>query len=118
MEFGIHESLPLYSGGLGILAGDHLYRMNYAKMVLHHRASGADITVGTTPVSREEAKRFGILKQGSDGRLVDYAEKPEDDQRLDELVCRPGSEKPYRASMGIYVIRADGRTVGRVVKTR
>ncbi|RKY56649.1 MAG: glucose-1-phosphate adenylyltransferase [Candidatus Neomarinimicrobiota bacterium] len=87
-----------------ILAGDHLYRMNYADFVSHHRKKNADITISVKPASREEAKEFGILKVNEEGRIVKFAEKPTDDKILEEMKSSTGNpEKPYWASMGIYV---------------
>ncbi|MCD6235178.1 MAG: glucose-1-phosphate adenylyltransferase [Candidatus Neomarinimicrobiota bacterium] len=87
-----------------ILAGDHLYRMNYDKFVYHHRSSAADITISVKAVSREEAKDFGVLKVDSNGRIVRFAEKPKEDKILDEMTSDTGNpDKPYWGSMGIYV---------------
>ena len=49
-EFGIHESVPIYSGGLGVLAGDHIYKMDYQRMVEVHQENGADLTIGALRV--------------------------------------------------------------------
>ncbi len=86
-----------------VLAGDHLYRMDYADMVERHRACGADVTVAAKPVSREEASRFGILKQDRDGRITTFAEKPKLAADLDDLVSLDDPAQPYLGSMGIYV---------------
>ncbi len=68
-----------------ILAGDHLYRMDYAAMMAFHGETGADITVAVQPVPKDEASRFGILKRGGDGRILDFVEKPTDPEILAEL---------------------------------
>ena len=88
-----------------ILAGDHLYRMDYAPMLDFHAETGAAITVAVQPVLREEADRFGILKRGSDGRIVDFVEKPEDPALQASLVSRDDPARPFLGSMGIYVFR-------------
>ena len=91
-----------------ILAGDHLYRMNYADFVSHHRKKNADITISVKPASRKEAKEFGILKVNEEGRIVKFAEKPTDDKILEEMKSPTGDpEKPYWASMGIYVFNRE-----------
>ena len=74
-----------------ILSGDHLYRMDYRKMLAFHKESGADLTVSVMSVPWEEASRFGILTTNSeDNRIVKFSEKPkEPDSNL--------------ASMGIYI---------------
>ena len=56
-----------------ILAGDHLYRMDYAKMAEYHIQNNADITVAVQPVPKDEAFRFGILKRDEDGRITRFA---------------------------------------------
>ncbi|MCK5817041.1 MAG: glucose-1-phosphate adenylyltransferase [Candidatus Marinimicrobia bacterium] len=91
-----------------ILAGDHLYRMNYAEFVAHHRNTNADITISVKPASREEAKEFGILKVDKKGRIVKFAEKPTDEKVLEDMKSPTGDpEKPYWASMGIYVFNRE-----------
>ena len=73
-----------------ILSGDHLYRMDYRKMLASHIEHGADLTVSVMPVAWEEASRFGILTADDDGRIQRFDEKPE----------KPESNL---ASMGIYI---------------
>ncbi len=90
-----------------ILAGDHLYRMDYSKMVDFHVANNADITVAVQPVLKEDAFRFGILKRDEDGRITDFAEKPKDPDLLSRLVSRDDPESPYLGSMGIYIFNVD-----------
>jgi glucose-1-phosphate adenylyltransferase len=85
-----------------ILAGDHLYRMDYSKMAQYHWDNNADVTVAVQPIRREDAPRFGLLKRNEEGEIVDFAEKPKDPKVLDEFVTRDDPEKPYLASMGIY----------------
>jgi len=84
-----------------ILAGDHLYRMDYSKMVEFHIATNADITVAVQPVLKEDAFRFGILKRDEDGLITDFAEKPKDPELLSKLVSRDDPESPFLGSMGI-----------------
>lgn len=86
-----------------ILAGDHLYRMNYEPMFRQHVESGAEITVAVKPVSNADATRFGILKRDLNGRIIRFAEKPKDPQVLAEMVSRDDPERPYLGSMGIYL---------------
>lgn len=85
-----------------ILAGDHLYDMDYRDFVNYHVKSGADITLAVQPVSAAEAPGFGILKRDADGQIVRFTEKPSADA-LAGLESIPDSDKPYMASMGIYV---------------
>ncbi|TWU17059.1 glucose-1-phosphate adenylyltransferase [Allorhodopirellula heiligendammensis] len=92
--YAIERELPEY---VVILAGDHLYKMNYRTMVDFHRRKGADVTVGALRVNRQEAHQFGVMQVDADDRLLEFQEKPEHPQAtLDNPeVCL--------ASMGIYV---------------
>jgi glucose-1-phosphate adenylyltransferase len=90
-----------------ILAGDHLYRMNFSDMVEYHRGKEADITIAVKPVRKEDAPRFGILKQTSDGRITDFIEKPEGEKELNKFVSRDDPAFPYLGSMGIYLFRTE-----------
>lgn len=89
-----------------ILSGDHLYRMDYRRFVELHRAERADVTIAVQPVTAEAATRFGILKTDSEGRITSFHEKPALDE-LDGLASAAGTDRPYMASMGIYIFRAD-----------
>lgn len=91
-----------------ILAGDHLYRMDYAAFVRHHIESEADISVAVQPVSRQDASSLGILKLDEDDRISRFVEKPKTDEALDGLESRPGDDKPYMGSMGIYIFSSQG----------
>jgi len=93
----LREYAPEY---VVILAGDHIYKMDYGKMIASHVAKGADITVGCIPVPHEEAKAFGVMAINDDARIIEFAEKP-DNPRL-----MPGSHTQSLASMGIYVFSA------------
>ncbi len=90
-----------------ILAGDHLYRMDYAKMAEFHWQNDADITVAVQPVPKTEASRFGILKVDEGGCITNFAEKPKDPQLLETFVSRNDPEQPYLGSMGIYLFKTD-----------
>jgi glucose-1-phosphate adenylyltransferase len=86
-----------------ILAGDHLYRMDYRPMFESHISSGADITVAVQPVNASDAGRFGILKRDSDLRISSFAEKSKDPAVLKEMVSRDDETRPFLGSMGIYL---------------
>jgi glucose-1-phosphate adenylyltransferase len=90
-----------------ILAGDHLYRMDYRKFVRHHAESNADVTIAVQPVSREEAASFGILKMNKSGQIAQFTEKPTTDEELEGLESGDDEGKPYMASMGIYVFNEE-----------
>ena len=89
-----------------VLSGDHLYRMDYAEFVALHREKRADVTIAVQPVARADAPRFGILKADEDGRITAFREKPPDSE-LDGLESLTDSDRPYMASMGVYVFRQD-----------
>ena len=77
-----------------ILSGDHIYKMNYEKMLAQHKAKGADCTIAVLDVPKEEASRFGIMTCEEGGKIVKFTEKPkEPDSTL--------------ASMGIYIFSWD-----------
>jgi glucose-1-phosphate adenylyltransferase len=88
-----------------ILAGDHLYQMDYGPMVEYHIERGADITVAAQPVAAEEATRFGLLKRAPDGRILDFVEKPTDPAVQARMVSRDDPKRPYLGSMGIYIFK-------------
>jgi glucose-1-phosphate adenylyltransferase len=90
-----------------ILSGDQLYAMDYRRMLEHHHAKGADVTIATIPVTAEDAPAFGILKTDADEIITEFHEKPPSDE-LDgkESPVSDALEKEgrvYLASMGIYV---------------
>ncbi|MDX9863437.1 MAG: glucose-1-phosphate adenylyltransferase, partial [Anaerolineaceae bacterium] len=90
-----------------ILAGDHLYRMDYSKMARFHQETDADVTVAVQPVLASEAFRFGILKRDKSLRISNFAEKPTDADVLLDMVSRDDPERPYLGSMGIYVFKTE-----------
>jgi len=81
-----------------ILAGDHIYKMDYGPMIAYHEQSDADITVGAVDVPIERAQEFGIMTTDDTNRVLKFAEKP---ANPDPIL---GQEDLARASMGIYVI--------------
>jgi glucose-1-phosphate adenylyltransferase len=88
-----------------VLAGDHLYRMDFAPMAEFHWEHEADITVAVQPVPHDQAYRYGILKRSADGRITDFAEKPKDPAQLAQFVSRDDPLRPYLGSMGIYLFK-------------
>ena len=86
-----------------ILSGDQLYRMDLSDVIQMHIAKGADLTISTKPVIREEAGSLGIMQTDTDGHIIRFAEKPGDSPVLDELRAPMYDEERYLASMGIYV---------------
>lgn len=84
-----------------ILAGDHIYKQDYSRLITHHIKSGADVTVSCIEVPREEAKEFGVVDADSEDNILAFLEKPA------EPPCIPGHPDTSFASMGIYVFNAD-----------
>lgn len=80
-----------------ILAGDHIYKMDYELMLRQHVQSGADVTVGCLTVPREEASAFGVMAVDEGSRITSFLEKPADPPAM------PGAPDKALASMGIYV---------------
>ncbi len=98
-----------------ILAGDHLYRMDFCELIESHIESRADITIAAQPVTRADATEMGIFRFDDEGQIVAFEEKP-NDARLAEIgssILRrstaggTNSDKPFVASMGIYVFSRD-----------
>lgn len=73
-----------------VLSGDHIYKMNYAKMLAEHKANNADATIAVIEVPFKEASRFGIMNTDEEGHITEFVEKPE-------------HPKSNLASMGIYI---------------
>ena len=83
-----------------VLAGDHVYKQDYARMLADHVAMGRECTVGCIEVSRREATAFGVMAVDSDRRITDFVEKPADPP------CMSGKPDRALASMGIYIFNA------------
>jgi glucose-1-phosphate adenylyltransferase len=83
-----------------ILAGDHIYKMDYGKMLATHVRSNADMTVACINVPLEDAKGFGVLAVDETDRVIEFAEKPEQPKHM------PGNKDMAFASMGIYIFNA------------
>ena len=83
-----------------ILAGDHIYKMNYREMVKFHIDNKANLTIGALQATVEEAKSFGVMEIQSDQRVVGFDEKPAEPKTI------PGDSQHALCSMGIYVFDA------------
>jgi len=84
-----------------ILAGDHIYKMDYGPMIARHMENGADLTVGCVAVPWERANEFGVMSIDASGRVVAFDEKPTDPVRI------PNDPMKSLASMGIYVFNRE-----------
>jgi glucose-1-phosphate adenylyltransferase len=83
-----------------ILAGDHVYKMNYRSMVKFHQEMNADMTVGALPVSKKDAVEFGVMEVDTASRVIGFEEKKPNPKTI------PGDPDRCLASMGIYVFTA------------
>ena len=95
--YTLEQERPQY---VVILAGDHIYKMDYSKMVAYHVESGADVTIGALRVTKEEARSFGVMQIDEDRRIIGWEEKVADPSTM------PGDEHHCLGSMGIYVFNA------------
>lgn len=83
-----------------VLAGDHIYKMDYGPMLAEHVEKKADITVGVVEVPRAEATGFGVMSVDENYRITKFSEKPKDPEGI------PGREEFALGSMGIYIFKA------------
>ena len=97
-----HDILESYGAKyIVVLAGDHIYKMNYALMLADHVAKGRQCTVGCLAVPRAEATAFGVMAVDENSLITDFLEKPADPPLM------PGSTDMSLASMGIYIFNAE-----------
>ncbi len=95
--YTIEKERPEY---VVILAGDHVYQMDYATMIDYHRGQRADVTVGALLVPKQDATQFGVMQVDEQNRVIGFDEKPADPRTI------PGTPTHCLASMGIYVFPA------------
>jgi glucose-1-phosphate adenylyltransferase len=98
-----------------ILSGDHLYRMDYRLFLARHFETNADVTISVIPCEEDAASSFGLLKTDNTGRIIEFSEKPKGNalkqMRVDTsrfgLSEEEAEQRPYLASMGIYIFKYD-----------
>jgi glucose-1-phosphate adenylyltransferase len=95
--YTIEKERPKY---VVILAGDHIYKMDYMNLVKQHIENEADLTIGALRVTLDQAHQFGVMQIDTDGRVIGFEEKPADPKPI------PGDAEHALASMGIYVFTA------------
>src|SRR5262245_61771382 len=95
--YSIEKEDPRY---LLILAGDHIYKMDYGGMIRAHKEHGADLTIGCIPAPLSESRHFGVIHVDGHDRVLDFIEKPAKAEPL------PDDPQHFLASMGIYVFTA------------
>ena len=119
-----HLNLKGYEDIL-ILSGDQLYEMNYMDLVSFHRKARADLTVSAIPITKREAREFGILKLAKTGRIIGFKEKPKTPLELKGLNFHRTKAASlnahvngprYLASMGVYIFNA--RILQKVLETK
>jgi len=100
----IYQNIDIIQGSnpeyVVILAGDHVYKMDYSLMLADHVASGAGCTVGCIEVPRDEASAFGVMAVDETRKIIEFVEKPDNPPPM------PGNEDVSLASMGIYIFTA------------
>jgi glucose-1-phosphate adenylyltransferase len=84
-----------------ILSGDHIYKMDYRKMLRFHKAKGASATIGLYEVPIEQAKRFGVLEVNTEQRIVGFEEKPQNPKPM------PQDTSKALISMGVYLFNTE-----------
>jgi glucose-1-phosphate adenylyltransferase len=84
-----------------ILSGDHIYKMDYRKMITYHLEKKADLTVASIRMDRSLSKEFGVMEVDQEGRIVGFQEKPEEPRTI------PGDPEGILASMGIYIFNTE-----------
>lgn len=105
----------MYGDHVLILAGDHMYRMDYRQMLREHLERQADVTLSLLPCSVDEIADFGAVRVDDAGRIVEFREKPKTAEARAGMEASHsllesrglGLERPYLASMGIYIFRKD-----------
>ncbi len=86
---------------LVILSGDHIYKMDYRKMIAYHLEKGADLTIAAIRMERQLSREFGVIEVDPDWRIVGFQEKPETPKTI------PGDPEGILASMGVYVFNVE-----------
>jgi glucose-1-phosphate adenylyltransferase len=85
-----------------ILSGDHIYKMDYSRMLEHHKETNAEVTLATLPITPEEVSRFGVVEVGQNGEILGFEEKPKSTS-----FRSPFNPNSVDASMGIYIFNTE-----------
>src|SRR3954468_22743996 len=85
-----------------ILSGDHIYKMDYSRMLDYHKEAGADVTLATLPIRPDEVSRFGVVDVNKGGEVMGFLEKP-----TETKLRSPWNPEMVDASMGIYIFNTD-----------
>lgn len=84
-----------------ILSGDHIYKMDYRKMISYHTGKSADLTVAAIRMDRKLSKEFGVIEVDQDWQIIGFQEKPEEPKTI------PGDQEGILASMGVYIFNTE-----------
>jgi glucose-1-phosphate adenylyltransferase len=97
--YSIGSEQPKY---IIVLGGDHIYKMNYSRMLAHHKDCGAEVTLATLPIAPGEVSRFGVVEVGQTGEVLGFQEKP-----ASTSFRSPFNPNAVDASMGIYIFNTE-----------
>jgi len=97
--YSIGSEQPKY---MIILSGDHIYKMDYSRMLEHHKETNAEITLATLPIPPDEVPRFGVVEVGRTGEILGFQEKP-----ASTSFRSPNNPNSVDASMGIYIFNTE-----------
>ena len=85
-----------------ILSGDHIYKMDYSRMLHYHKETNAEVTLATLPIPPEETRQLGVVEVGKTGEILGFQEKP-----LTTTFRSPFNPNAVDASMGIYIFNTE-----------
>jgi glucose-1-phosphate adenylyltransferase len=115
VRHNLHVFRQLRGDHVLILAGDHMYRMDFRQLLHDHIEHEADITIAVKPCSEEEIAEFGAARVDATGRIIEFREKPATPEARSGMEVAPSlleaegvaADQPYIASMGIYIFRKE-----------
>ena len=115
VRHNLHVFRQLRGDHVLILAGDHMYRMDFRQLLHDHVEHGADITIAVKPCSEDEIAGFGAARVDATGRIIEFREKPATSEARSGMEVAPSLleaksvsvDQPYIASMGIYIFRKE-----------
>ena len=115
VRHNLHVFRQLRGDHVLILAGDHMYRMDFRQLLLDHIEHEADVTIAVKPCSEDEIAEFGAARVDATGRIIEFREKPATPEARSGMEVAPSlleaesisADQPYIASMGIYIFRKE-----------
>jgi glucose-1-phosphate adenylyltransferase len=97
--YSIGSEQPKY---MIILSGDHIYKMDYSRMLAYHKETKAEVTLATLPIAPDEVRQFGVVEVGKTGEVLGFQEKP-----VSTTFRSPTNPNAVDASMGIYIFNTE-----------